>query len=785
LPLEDRKVPAAVNKENEMTWKNLNMGKKIGFGIGTLLVLLLIISSWAIYGLSSVVREGHQVISGNSLRGELLQREVDHLNWVKNVSVYLLDDSVKELSVEVDPARCGFGKWYYDKARTVAESAIPALKEPLAAIEEPHKKLHESAAKIRKIYVKSGSAGSGLQEAQAIFARETQPSLRVIQGLLASMNDISKKNLISEEAMVKNAVKTRSAAILLSIAAIIIGIVLGIVITRSITGPLVKGVSFAQEIAAGNLRGKLEVDSGDEVGELAAALNQMAGSLRGMVGGIRESSVLVAAAAGQISSGSGQLAKAAMNQESSAEETSGTMVQMAASIQSVATNCDALASNAGEIASSITELGASSEEMARNAGVMASSVAETSATIEQMTVSIDRIAGNTEELASSVTETSSTIEQMTVSIDQVAKNAMQLQKVIGESATVIEGMATSLKQVAGRVEKANEVAQTASAEGANGLKAGKDAVAAMANVADIIEKTSSSIVNLDRRSEEIGTIVKVINEIADQTNLLALNAAIEAARAGDAGRGFAVVAEEVRKLAERSVTATKEIGQVIRQVQLDTADAVKLGRTAAKEAETSMRLSGIAGASLENIVQSTDQTGRFMAEIAATTAEQANASTQVIASVELMSTASDLVANAAREQAAGGRQIRLAVERMNLLTQEVNGASREQALGSRQIRIAVDKMNAVTNQVSNATRDQAISVKRIVAAGNAMSSMTAVVATATAEQKKGSEMVVAATNNINNLARDNRLSTDQISTAADNLVSQAEELKTLVGQFNV
>jgi methyl-accepting chemotaxis protein len=89
----------------------------------------------------------------------------------------------------------------------------------------------------------------------------------------------------------------------------------------------------------------------------------------------------------------------------------------------------------------------------------------------------------------------------------------------------------------------------------------------MKRVADVSEKTAESIINLGKRSEEIGNIVKVINAIADQTNLLALNAAIEAARAGDAGRGFAVVAEEVRKLAERSVNATKEIGMVIKQVQ--------------------------------------------------------------------------------------------------------------------------------------------------------------------------------------------------------------------------
>jgi len=577
----------------------------------------------------------------------------------------------------------------------------------------------------------------------------------------------------------------RNTIILLLIATVIVMTILSVMIARKIAKPMIEGVTFAQAVAAGDMTGRLEIKSRDEIGDLADALNSMVAGLKDMIGKIRDTSSQVASAAGQISSNSAQLTRAAHSQASAAEETSTTMVQMAASIQTVASNADSLASNADEVSSSIQELGASSEQVAKSAEAMASSVTETSATIEQMTVSIEKVAKSAEDLASSVSETSSTIEQMAVSIDQVATNSQDLQKVVVDSAAIIEEMAASIKQVARNVEDADNVAKSAAKEGSAGLQAGQQAAAGMAKVAEVIDKTSASILNLGKRSEEIGGIVKVINEIADQTNLLALNAAIEAARAGDAGRGFAVVAEEVRKLAERSMVATKEIAQVIRQVQIDTSESVKYGEIASHEAKASMELTALAGSAIQSIVTSIEKTSTLMSDISKMTAEQANASSQVIRAAEKMNQATDVVANASREQALGGRQIRLAVERMNHITQEVSVATKEQATGSKQIRIAVENMNNVTGQVSIATKEQSLSARQIVTAVNGMNAMTQSVANATAEQKKGGEMVVQAVENISDLTRENLSSVEQLSRAAQSLSQQAEDLAGMVAAFKV
>ncbi len=135
-----------------MKWKNLKLGKKFGVGFGIVLALLVIVGGWAIFGISGIVGNAGEVIDGNKLDGILAQKEVDHLNWANKVSALLTDDKVTKLEVEVDDHNCGFGKWLYGEGRKHAETMVPSLAPMLEKIEEPHRKLHESAIKIDKHY---------------------------------------------------------------------------------------------------------------------------------------------------------------------------------------------------------------------------------------------------------------------------------------------------------------------------------------------------------------------------------------------------------------------------------------------------------------------------------------------------------------------------------------------------------------------------------------------------------------------------------------------------------
>ena len=182
----------------------------------------------------------------------------------------------------------------------------------------------------------------------------------------------------------------------------------------------------------------------------------------------------------------------------------------------------------------------------------------------------------------------------------------------------------------------------------------------MRTIAGSVSDTAKQIAELGKSSVKIGHIIGVIDDIADQTNLLALNAAIEAARAGEQGRGFAVVADEVRKLAERTTTATKEIAEMIQTVQEETKSAVAAMETGTRQVEAGVQTTSQAGDSLKEIIRMSDNVGEMITQIATAATEQSSASEEINQNIERITT---LV----RESAEGSRQSAKACEDLSAL----------------------------------------------------------------------------------------------------------------------
>lgn len=186
----------------------------------------------------------------------------------------------------------------------------------------------------------------------------------------------------------------------------------------------------------------------------------------------------------------------------------------------------------------------------------------------------------------------------------------------------VHGMGTAIEMVAKETSMTSGSAETMLAETEASAAVLTQTNASMKHVTDLVTRTSSKMTALGERSQAIGQIVSTIKDIADQTNLLALNAAIEAARAGNEGRGFAVVAGEVRNLAERTTKSTQEIGDMIREIQVEVRENIEmmdLGRSHVHETESKLNL---AQTSVDSIVAEINNIRNAVIQIAHATQEQ-------------------------------------------------------------------------------------------------------------------------------------------------------------------
>jgi methyl-accepting chemotaxis protein len=265
------------------------------------------------------------------------------------------------------------------------------------------------------------------------------------------------------------------------------------------------------------------------------------------------------------------------------------------------------------------------------------------------------------EVGESISATASAANQISSSSEEMAAGAQEQSTQTAEIATSIEQMT---KTIMNNTKNASFAAQTAKQAGEKAKSGGKvvdQTIEGMNRISQVVEKSAHTVFKLGQNSDKIGEIIQVIDDIADQTNLLALNAAIEAARAGDQGRGFAVVADEVRKLAERTTKATKEIAMMIKQIQIDTNEAVVSMKEGTNEVDNGKRLANEAGTMLKEIIEVAQKVTDTVSQVATNSEEQSNAAEQISRNIEGIS-------NVTQESASGIQQIAHASEDLNRLT---------------------------------------------------------------------------------------------------------------------
>lgn len=337
------------------------------------------------------------------------------------------------------------------------------------------------------------------------------------------------------------------------------------------------------------------------------------------------------------------------------------------------------------------------------------------------------VADNAEAVARRVSDISSAVAEMTASIQEMDQNLLNLATVVEQAVANTQEMSASIVQVAGnadRVRSESNVTDQQVREGRNEVLALSKG---MGSISDTVKDVVTEMQSLDGASRQIGEILGLIEEIADQTNLLALNAAIEAARAGEHGRGFAVVADEVRKLAENSASSTKQIGQLVADIQRRT--SAVLERTARAN----------------SLVQSNAESARNVTTMIETISTRVTEVAQLVSEISVATT----------EQARASQELAKASEQMGAMTHEAAATMREQAITSNQILESVSEIENRTTQVARSSTEQ----------------QTAIQALGT-RIKQSSE-----------LGNKNSESIASLASSADDVQTEASQLKEMVGQF--
>ena len=356
-------------------------------------------------------------------------------------------------------------------------------------------------------------------------------------------------------------------------------------------------------------------------------------------------------------------------------------------------------------------LGKSVEKIADEAAIvnkssayLAQAAQEAGQSTSQIAVTVEQVARGTTEQSESINKAVKTVDQLVRAIEGIAQGAQEQSGATNKAAEITTQLSKAIDQVARNAQIVVEQAGIASKAAKKGSDKVMETLEGMRGIKQSVDLSAEKIQIMGTHSDQIGDIIDTIEDIASQTNLLALNAAIEAARAGEAGKGFAVVADEVRKLAEKSTVATKEIGSLIRSIQDIVAESVVAMEQGVREVERGVGVASEAGETLTEILTATEEVNLQADQSAAAAIEMASSANELVVAVDTVSAVVEENTASTEEMAAGSTEVSESIESIAAVAQENSASVEEVAAAANQMSINVAEVSDSANELANLAR---------------------------------------------------------------------------------
>ena len=476
--------------------------------------------------------------------------------------------------------------------------------------------------------------------------------------------------------------------IIVTAVAVLLAIGLGVFISRSITVPLSIMAGALQNLAKGDLNRDIPqsvkdqiMARNDEIGTAGKGLGQTEIYLTGMA------EVATRIAQGDLS--------VEVRPNSAKDELGNAFATMVANLRRLI----------GQVSESATAVNSASDQLAAAANQAGQATSQIAATIQQ-------VAKGTAQQTEGVTKTAASVEQMARAIDGVARGAQEQAGAVAKVSTVTGQITSAIQQVVTSAQAGAKGSAEAAQAARSGVHTVEETIQGMTSIKAKVDFSAEKVKEMGRRSDQIGAIVETIDDIASQTNLLALNAAIEAARAGEHGKGFAVVADEVRKLAEKATGATKEIADLIRDIQQTIVEAVQAMDEGAREVEHGVGRANQAGGALDDILRVVETVNRQVQDIAEAAQRMERASAELITASETVSAVVEENTAATEEMAANSSEVREAIESIASVSEENSAAVEEVSAAAEEMSAQVEEVTASAQSLADMARSlQAVVVQ--------------------------------------------------------------------------